>query len=249
MSFNEISKIAMWCNHYDTTIANMPHLGNHYEIEDYQEYTWQITNWAGLEKRITGPEFEAGGWKWRILLFPYENKNSEVVSIYLDLADIKEVPTNWHCCVQFALALWNPEDPTSCVVHYSHHRFTAEEPNWGFTRFYEQNKLFVPSDNRPRPLIENDACNIATFVRIIKDPTGVLWHNFKNYDSKKVTGYVSLKNQGATSYLNVELQLLYSIKYFRKAIYQISTEDDEPVRSIPLAMQSIFYQLQVSDTP
>ncbi|CAG8613804.1 4308_t:CDS:2, partial [Ambispora leptoticha] len=64
-----------------------------------------------------------------------------------------------------------------------------------------------------------------------------------------MTGYVNLKNQGATSYLNVELQLLYSIKYFRKAIYQIPTEDDDPIKSIPLAMQRIFYNLQVSDKP
>ncbi|CAG8491983.1 14575_t:CDS:10, partial [Cetraspora pellucida] len=61
--------------------------------------------------------------------------------------------------------------------------------------------------------------------------------------------YVGLKNQGATSYLNVELQLLYSIKYFCKAIYQIPTEDDDPNKSIPLAMQSIFYQLEESNTP
>ncbi|CAG8492745.1 6398_t:CDS:2 [Racocetra fulgida] len=35
-----------------------------YEIEDFQHHTWHINNWRSLEKRITGPEFEAGGWKW-----------------------------------------------------------------------------------------------------------------------------------------------------------------------------------------
>ncbi|CAG8840963.1 6169_t:CDS:2, partial [Racocetra persica] len=86
------------------------------------------------------------------------------------------------------------------------------------------------------------------------DPTGVLWHNFLNYDSKKATGYVNLrnqgvtlKNQGTTCYLNVELQLLYSIKYFRKAIYQIPTEGNEPDKSISLAMQRVFYTLQESE--
>ncbi|CAG8722751.1 6005_t:CDS:2, partial [Dentiscutata heterogama] len=33
------------------------------------------------------------------------------------------------------------------------------------------------------------------------------------------------------------------------AIYQIPTEDNEPVKSVPLAMQRLFYQLQISDTP
>jgi len=37
------------------------------------------------------------------------------------------------------------------------------------------------------------------------------WH-----DSKARTGYVGLKNQGATCYLNSWLQTLFHINYFRK---------------------------------
>ncbi|KAF0554333.1 putative ubiquitin-specific processing protease 21 [Gigaspora margarita] len=135
-----------------------------YEIEDFQYYTWRITGWSGLEKRITSPEFEAGG----------------TVSIYLDFDNLKEAPAGWHSCVQFALLLWNPEDQTSYVSHHVNHRFTAEESDCGFTRFYDLRKLFAPSENRIRPLIENDACNITALVHIIKDPTGFLWHDFKN---------------------------------------------------------------------
>jgi len=58
------------------------------------------------------------------------------------------------------------------------HRFTTEESDWGFTRFYELRKLFAPCDRRTRPLIEGEAANITAFVRVLKDPTGVLWHNF-----------------------------------------------------------------------
>lgn len=36
------------------------------------------------------------------------------------------------------------------------------------------------------------------------------------YDSKKATGYVGLKNQGATCYMNSLLQTLYNINYFRQ---------------------------------
>ncbi|KAF0554328.1 putative ubiquitin-specific processing protease 21 [Gigaspora margarita] len=161
----------------------MPDLG--YEIEDFQYYTWRITGWSGLEKRLTSPEFEAGGWKWRILLFPSGNLNTENVSIYLDFADPKGAPAGWHSCVQFALLLWNPEDPTSHISLNAHHRFTAKEQDWGFTQFCALHKLFFPSENRARPLlIENNACNITAFVRIIKDPTGVLWHDFTNKEIK-----------------------------------------------------------------
>jgi ubiquitin carboxyl-terminal hydrolase 7 len=100
-----------------------------------------------------------------------------------------------------------------------------------------------------------------------------------SYDSKKETGYVGLINQGPTSYMNTLLQLLYFISYFRKvdflynyiinnflnqttncisslifiyklqAIYKIPTENDKPRESVPLALQRIFYNLQVSDMP
>jgi ubiquitin C-terminal hydrolase len=40
--------------------------------------------------------------------------------------------------------------------------------------------------------------------------------DYWTYDSKKETGYVGLKNQGATCYMNSLLQTLYHIPYFRK---------------------------------
>lgn len=67
-------------------------------------------------------------------------------------------------------------------MYYSpaaNHRFNAEESDWGFTRFAEVRRLFAPQwDNKGRPMIENDAVNVTAYLRIYKDPTGVLWHNF-----------------------------------------------------------------------
>lgn len=60
----------------------------------------------------------------------------------------------------------------------AHHRFTAEESDWGFTRFYDVKRLHTPTDKRARPLIEDDETVISAYVRVLKDPTGVLWHNF-----------------------------------------------------------------------
>jgi len=47
--------------------------------------------------------------------------------------------------------------------------------------------------------------------------------DYWTYDSKKETGYVGLKNQGATCYMNSLLQTLYHIPYFRKVktVYHI----------------------------
>lgn len=44
---------------------------------------------------------------------------------------------------------------------------------------------------------------------------------FGSYDSKKETGMVGLKNQGATCYLNSLLQSLYFTNAFRKVSYRL----------------------------
>ena len=74
-------------------------------------------------------------------------------------------------------------------------------------------------------------------------PHGVSW------DSKKHTGYVGLKNQGATCYMNSLLQTLFFTNKLRKAVYQMPTESDDSTKSVALALQRVFYELQFSDKP
>lgn len=134
----------------------------------------------------------------RILLFPFGNSNAppnDTVSVYLDYADPKKSPEGWHACAQFALVISNPHDPTIFTVsrefyhltslaskyHYSidaHHRFIAEECDWGFTRFSELRKLFNIQEGHSRPTIEDESADVTVYVRVLEDPTGVLWHNF-----------------------------------------------------------------------
>jgi len=64
------------------------------------------------------------------------------------------------------------------------------------------------------------------------------------YDSKTETGFVGLKNQGATCYMNSLLQFLYNINFFRQAVYHMPTqEEDDMSKSIPLALQSLCYKV------
>lgn len=130
-----------------------------------------------------------------------------MVSIYLNYGDPKKQPEGWHVCAQFALAISNPHDGTCYIQsrkhvshpnaaslvacrfsnmfrrHYSEaqHRFTNDEQDWGFTRFVELRKLFSPADSRVKPIIENDETIITAYVRVLKDETGVLWHNFVKF--------------------------------------------------------------------
>lgn len=66
---------------------------------------------------------------------------------------------------------------SNCVLD-AHHRFIAEECDWGFTRFSELRKLFSVQDGHTHPTIEDETAEVSVFVRVLEDPTGVLWHNF-----------------------------------------------------------------------
>ena len=52
----------------------------------------------------------------RVLFFPYGN-HVEHASFYLEQAWEKEPPEDWYACVQFALILWNVNDPSIYVPH------------------------------------------------------------------------------------------------------------------------------------
>ncbi|KAI9647182.1 ubiquitin-specific protease ubp15 [Ciborinia camelliae] len=185
----------------------------------------------------------------RVLMFPYGN-NVDQVSFYLEHGfEEGTPPDDFVCCVQFGLVLWNKTDPTLYTYHTAHHRFTKDEGDWGFTRFGDCRKLFnLPwaGSNPPRILVEGGEANMTAYVRVVNDETGVLWHNFTNYDSKKETGFVGLKNQGATCYLNSLIQSLYFTNAFRKAVYQIPTQDEDATTNSAYTLQRLFYQLQSS---
>jgi ubiquitin carboxyl-terminal hydrolase 7 len=220
------------------------------EILDEQQFIWDITSWREMQRREHSPTFTCGGAPWKVLFFPWGN-GVEHASFYLEQGFTEEnpAPENWYACVQFLLVLSNPNDPSIYVQHSATHRFNAEEGDWGFTRFVELRKIFNNAwEGLDRPMVENNAARLTAYVRIVDDPTGVLWHSFLSYDSKKETGMVGLKNQGATCYLNSLLQSLYLTPAFRKAVYQIKTNPDEsPKLNHAYALQRLFLQLQVSE--
>ncbi|XP_020095661.1 ubiquitin carboxyl-terminal hydrolase 12-like isoform X3 [Ananas comosus] len=202
-------------------------------------FSWTVENFSRLGIRKHYSEvFIVGGYKWRILVFPKGN-NVDNLSLYLDVADSALLPYGWSRYAQFSLSVINQINNKHTVRKEAQHLFNARESDWGFTSFMPLCELYNPN----RGYLMNDTCIVEAEVavrRII---------DYTNYDSKKETGYVGLKNQGATCYMNSLLQTLYHIPYFRKAVYHMpTTENDMPSASIPLALQSLFYKLQYSES-
>lgn len=106
-------------------------------------------------------------------------------------------------CVRHLISGYN------CVILWfaeTQHQFNARESDWGFTSFMPLGELYDPG----RGYLVNDTCIVEADVAVRR----VI--DYWSHDSKKETGYVGLKNQGATCYMNSLLQTLYHIPYFRK---------------------------------
>ncbi|XP_024969228.1 ubiquitin carboxyl-terminal hydrolase 12-like isoform X2 [Cynara cardunculus var. scolymus] len=202
-------------------------------------FTWTIENFSRLNaKKLYSDVFFVGGYKWRVLIFPKGN-NVDHLSMYLDVADSSTLPYGWSRYAQFSLAVVNQIHNKFTIRKDTQHQFNSRESDWGFTSFMPLSDLYDPS----RGYLLNDTCIVEADVTVRKVV------DYWSHDSKKETGYVGLKNQGATCYMNSLLQTLYHIPYFRKAVYHMpTTENDMPSGSIPLALQSLFYKLQYSDT-
>lgn len=156
------------------------------EIEHEVKYTWDIQDWSKLDRRNHSPAFTCGDIPWKILFFPTGNQ-PDVTSFYLEQGYEDKPADDWYACVHFMMVLWNPNDPTIQIRHQAQHRYNAEESDWGFTRFAELRKIFYGKFNgTDRPLVENDSAKLTAYVRIMKDPTGVLWHSFHKYDASHI---------------------------------------------------------------
>ena len=75
-------------------------------------------------------------------------------------------------------------------------------------------------------------------------------NNIKNSLNNSCSGYVGLKNQGTTCYLNSLLQSLFHLPAFRKIVYAMPiTGSEDEIESVPLNLQRLFYQMQFSKNP
>ncbi|XP_073291911.1 ubiquitin C-terminal hydrolase 13-like isoform X2 [Primulina huaijiensis] len=202
------------------------------------KFTWRIENVSGLTvNRIYSEIFEVGDHKWRIIICLCGNEVDDL-SVYLEVADSGILPSGWSRYVHFSFAVVNQVDYKHSIRKGTTEQFKAGAKDWGFESFMPFIELYDPNSG----YLYNDAIIVEAEVAAEEAIGNIL------YISKKETGYVGLKNQGATCYMNSLLQTLYHIPYFRKVVYRMPTTlNDKPSTSIPMALQSLFYKLQYSD--
>uniref|UniRef100_A0A914W615 Ubiquitin carboxyl-terminal hydrolase 7 n=1 Tax=Plectus sambesii TaxID=2011161 RepID=A0A914W615_9BILA len=192
------------------------------------------------QQRLSPPQY-VRGLPWKVLAIPRENnrgdRRTKALGFFLQCNADAEQPS-WTCSAQAVLRVLSQKEGIEHHERKISHTFYPKENDWGYSQFLSCDQLLDPDNG----YIKDDTIILEVYVNA-DAPHGVQW------DSKKHTGYIGLKNQGATCYMNSLLQTLFFTNKLRRAVYQMPTERDDPQTSVGLAMQRVFYELQHSDRP
>ncbi|XP_067928164.1 ubiquitin carboxyl-terminal hydrolase 7-like isoform X2 [Watersipora subatra] len=210
-------------------------------------FQYQIHNVSRMKDQMLSPATPVRNLPWKILAMQRTAQTPERVSAktlgFFLQCNAESDSLSWSCNASAELRMLKqvPADGDSePFVRRIQHLFFHKENDWGFSNFMFINEILDPS----KGYIKDDSIILEVYVTA-DAPHGVSW------DSKKHTGYVGLKNQGATCYMNSLLQTLYFTNKLRRAVYQMPVEhdNDEDTMSVAFALQRVFYDLQFNDKP
>ena len=203
------------------------------QIPTYR-FCWEIQNFQNITSDTCSSTFSTPNLDV-VLSFKFDNNSNAWCSVSL---------SNIHTTlrVQYSLVLFNfaternltAEQNILCEEETSHQDF---EVHLSRRDMLSASSGWINSDGAVKLEI-----HIASTPYVVPD--------FSGKNSKKETGYVGLKNLGATCYMSSMLQSLFHIPAFRRIVYEMPTtgaEDSETC--IPLCLQRLFCQMQFRDVP
>ncbi|XP_049850722.1 uncharacterized protein LOC126323767 [Schistocerca gregaria] len=214
------------------------------------EHTFENFHLIKQENSVYSKIYRFGPFSWRLILFPQGNTEEQDLSLYLDVADADELLPGWRREVTFKFTLVNVDESRNMTFSGTH-IFRIEERDRGFANIMGHKYPIYMKESEG--YLVNDALTFRiTFeVEKIWDAGTFDGHssflNTIDYNAKIETGFVGLRNQGATCYLNSFLQSLFHLPYFRSAVYAIPTDSTNP--TIPYALQLLFWDLETSNKP
>ncbi|KFB47954.1 hypothetical protein ZHAS_00016021 [Anopheles sinensis] len=211
------------------------------EVRSEATFSFQIPKFSRLTESVLSPPYFVRNLPWKILAMPRTNENAVApgkgLGFFLQ-CNGESSSNNWNCSASAELRLLKVDPHAEPFIRRIRHTFCMQENDWGFSSFMNWQEIIDPANG----YIENDTITLEVYVNA-EPPRGIFW------DSKKHTGYVGLKNQGATCYMNSLLQTLYFTNQLRKAVYKMPTEADDDCKSVALALQRVFHDLQTQNKP
>ncbi|KAI4368395.1 hypothetical protein MLD38_016955 [Melastoma candidum] len=148
--------------YWDTDDDDEDEIGGPKPSELYGKHTWKIENFSQINKReLRSSIFDAGGYKWYILIYPQGCDVCNHLSLFLCVANHDKLLPGWSHFAQFTIAVVN-KDPKKSKYSDTLHRFWKKEHDWGWKKFMELSKLYDG-------FIDGDTLIIKAQVQVIRE--------------------------------------------------------------------------------
>ncbi|XP_042484258.1 ubiquitin C-terminal hydrolase 12-like, partial [Macadamia integrifolia] len=101
-------------------------------------YVLKILSFSALTKEYNSSVFEAGGYKWKLCIYPKGNKHEKGenhISIYLVMADSNSLALGWEVKASFRFSLFNQIHCNYLTAKVHGRHFNEIKKEWGFARF------------------------------------------------------------------------------------------------------------------
>ncbi|KAK2358456.1 TRAF family protein [Trifolium repens] len=139
-----------------------------YYIMKIQSFSLLTNN--SIERYESG-KFEAGGHKWKLVLYPNGNKNRNVkdhISLYLALDESSSLHPGWEIYVNFRLFLFDHNNDNYLVVQDAakkERRFHRMKVEWGFDQFISLKDFNLGSNG----YLVDDICAFGAEVFVCRE--------------------------------------------------------------------------------
>ncbi|CAN8311205.1 unnamed protein product [Cochlearia groenlandica] len=131
--------------------------------ELFGKHKWKIEKFSEIKKReLRSSPFEAGGYKWYILIYPQGCDVYNHLSLFLCVANHDKLLPGWSHFAQFTIAVKN-KDPKKTKYSDTMHRFWKKEHDWGWKKFMELPKLHEGF------IDDSDSLTIDAQVQVIRE--------------------------------------------------------------------------------
>eukprot|EP00440_Ansanella_granifera_P045560 gb/GFBE01049357.1/.p1 GENE.gb/GFBE01049357.1/~~gb/GFBE01049357.1/.p1 ORF type:complete len:1302 (+),score=337.04 gb/GFBE01049357.1/:1-3906(+) len=197
-----------------------------------------------------------GNFRFRILCFPSGTQSTagNQVSAFVEADPVEGLDPRW-CFpgVKYQLTIVNWLDYRKSVTKGDTWNFSKDGIDRGWHDMVQTTDLNAGWLGPENTLYMRASCYVRS-----SDTLGI-----SNYNCKEETGFIGLKNHGATCYMNGLLQSLFHVGEFRRIVYSIESEDaaeaskdaklddslDDDGRAPQLiqALQNVFYKMQTAD--
>ncbi|CAN6676580.1 unnamed protein product [Malus baccata var. baccata] len=147
-----------------------------YSVSPATHYTLKLESFSMLKEltgdhRFESDEFEAGGYKWKLVVFPYGNKKKNVednISIYLQMARTDSLQPDWEVYVDFRVCLLDQEKGTYVVFQddkIMQKCLHGAAPDVGYDKLLSIEELADASNG----YVINDTCVFGVEVFVCKE--------------------------------------------------------------------------------